>query len=64
MSEYPWNGKNNTFKWLSSLYNPFKTDFQKDEISCAKYFISIHMQTLALKCSQKFQDKKKLCFEN
>ena len=24
MSEYPWNKKNNTFTWLSSLYNPFK----------------------------------------
>ena len=23
-SEYPWNKKNNTFTWLSSLYNPFK----------------------------------------
>ena len=24
MSEYPWKEKNNTFTWLSSLYNPFK----------------------------------------
>ena len=24
MSEYPWNEKNNTFAWFSSLYNPFK----------------------------------------
>ena len=24
MSEYPWNKRNNTFTWLSSLYNPFK----------------------------------------
>ena len=24
MSEYPWNKNNNTFTWLSSLYNPFK----------------------------------------
>ena len=23
MWEYPWNEKNNTFTWLSSLYNPF-----------------------------------------
>ena len=23
MSEYPCNEKNNTFAWLSSLYNPF-----------------------------------------
>ena len=27
MSEYPWNEKNNTFTWLSSLYNPSKYDF-------------------------------------
>ena len=31
----------------------FKTDLQKDEISYAKDFISVHMQILALKCSQK-----------
>ena len=24
ISEYPWNEENNTFTWLSSLYNPFK----------------------------------------
>ena len=24
LSEYPWNEKNNTFAWLSSLYNAFK----------------------------------------
>ena len=24
MPEYPWNEKNNTFTWPSSLYNPFK----------------------------------------
>ena len=37
----------------------FKTDWQKkDKISCAKDFISVHMQTLALKCSQKNKDKK------
>ena len=28
MSEYPWNEKNNTFTWLSSLYNPFNLKFQ------------------------------------
>ena len=28
-----------------------KTDFQKDKISCAKDFISAHMQSLAFKCS-------------
>ena len=27
MSEYPWNKKNITFTWLSSLYNPFKKLF-------------------------------------
>ena len=27
MSEYPWNEKNNTFTWLSSLYNPFKNAY-------------------------------------
>ena len=26
--EYPWNKKNNTFTWLSSLYNPFKENIQ------------------------------------
>ena len=26
MSEYPWNVKDNTFTWLHSLYNPFKTN--------------------------------------
>ena len=29
----------------------FKTNLQRDKISCAKDFISVHMQTLALKCS-------------
>ena len=24
MSEYPWDEKNNTFTWLSSLYSPFR----------------------------------------
>ena len=27
MSEYPWNKKNNTFTWLSSLYNSFNWIF-------------------------------------
>ena len=31
----------------------FKTDLLKDEILSAKDFISVHMQTLALKCSLK-----------
>ena len=26
MSEYPWNEKNNTFTWLSPLYNPFNEE--------------------------------------
>ena len=25
MLQYPWNDKNNTFTWPSSLYNPFKS---------------------------------------
>ena len=29
----------------------FKTDLQKDKSSCPKDFISVHMQTLGLKCS-------------
>ena len=28
----------------------FKTDLQKDKISCVKNFISRHIQTFALKC--------------
>ena len=36
MSEYPCNEKNNTFTWLSSLYNLFKLYFldqkRKDKI--------------------------------
>ena len=28
MSEYPWNEKNNTLTWLSSLYNHFKGFFE------------------------------------
>ena len=30
MSEYPWNEKNNTYTWLSSLYSPFKFPAQKN----------------------------------
>ena len=36
----------------------FKADLQKDEISCAKYFNSVHLKTIELKCSRKIQDKK------
>ena len=28
MSEYPWNEKNNTFTWLSLLFNPFKMNWE------------------------------------
>ena len=35
-----------------------KTYVQKHEISCIKDLISVHMQTLALKCSQKNEGKK------
>ena len=44
----------------------FKTDLRKDKISCAKDFISVHMQNLALtlNAAQKFKiKKKKLWFE-
>ena len=34
MSKYPWNEKNNTFTWLSSLYDPFKV-FHFDEVGGA-----------------------------
>ena len=36
----------------------FKTDLPKEKISCAKDFISLHMQTLALKCSPEIYDEK------
>ena len=29
MSDYPWNEKNDTFTWLSTLYNPFKQRISK-----------------------------------
>ena len=35
-----------------------KTDLQKDKISCAKDFISLHLEALALKCSPEIEDKK------
>ena len=35
-----------------------KKDLQKDDILCAKDFISLHLQTLDLKCSQRIEDKK------
>ena len=61
MSEYPWNEKNNTFKWLSSLYNPFKTTqilahFIKNKFSfpkiCKKYSDPIRSMMLNLWCKQ------------
>ena len=33
MSEYPWNEKNNTFAWLSSLYIPLNTLISKKKFS-------------------------------
>ena len=40
MSEYPWNEKNNTFTWLSSLYNPFENAYPQFLIDkvIKKYF--------------------------
>ena len=32
MSEYPWKEKNNTFTWLSSLYNPFKSRYFEEHL--------------------------------
>ena len=37
-----------------SIKHMFQTDLQKDEVSCAKDFISVHMQTIALKYIQKY----------
>ena len=31
----------------------FKTGQQKNEITCTKDFIPVHMETVSLKCSQK-----------
>ena len=36
----------------------FKTDLEKGKISCAKGFISRHMETFALNCSPEILDKK------
>ena len=36
----------------------FKTDLQRDEISCVKDFISAHMQTLPLKAAKKNEGTK------
>ena len=38
----------------------FKIDLQKDKISCAKDFISCHMQTVALNPAQKFKIKEEI----
>ena len=38
----------------------FKAEFKKEKISCAKDFISLHMETLALKCSPENEDKKEI----
>ena len=42
MLEYPWNEKNNTFTWLSSLYNPFKSS----PISCSFLFMQASASVL------------------
>ena len=38
----------------ASIKHMFKIDLQKDEISCAKDYISVHMQTISLKYIQKY----------
>ena len=37
MSEYPWNEKNNTFTWLSSLYNAFGRWSKYQNYKMSKY---------------------------
>ena len=54
MSEYPWNKKNITFTWLSSLYNPFKR--QSHKIDTLKQFVG----NLATNCLSVFDDFVKL----
>ena len=41
MSQYPWNEKNNTFTWLSSLYNLFK-----GRRKTSNYFSSVNLFSL------------------
>ena len=45
MSEYHWKEKNNTFTWLSSLYNPFK-DILISFVACFTK-IKIHSKILS-----------------
>ena len=68
----PFNQRNNTgsfdglvhhcyMKWLAIcalIKHIFKTFSQRDKNSIAKYFISVHKETLALKCTSEIQDKK------
>ena len=46
MSEYPGNEKNNTFTWLSSLYNPFKvrilTEYKLNPIVFSLYILYLY----------------------
>ena len=48
----------------ASVNHIFQTDLQMDQISCVKDFISVHMQTIALKYIQKYYDKNMVWFEN
>ena len=43
MSEYLWNEKNNTFTWLSSLYNPFNTfkESKGNDLITATYYTQV-----------------------
>ena len=66
------NQKNNAgfFDWLvhynymnrltfcALIKHIFKTDLHTDKISCAKNFISVHMQPLSLNSPQKFKTKR------
>ena len=46
--------------FCSLIKHIFKTDLQKNKISCAKDFISCHMQNLPLNAAQKVKIKKEL----
>ena len=64
MSEYPWNEKNHTFTWLSSLYNPFNA---ADAHKSIKDFCVIQVELLGMKFVKKesyqvaISEKKKAC---
>ena len=58
MSEYPRNKKNNTFTWLSSLYNPLEEIFVKSlfnpDKSTLKFLLADHITNFNLFFSRSF----------